>query len=115
MEKIKQYSEAVIQVLKEMMTHKMPQEEEEVHEELLTDFVHHHYAILWIGFAPKKRFINQMLVHFQLKPTGKIWILANYTEENVAELLIEKGVLREDIVIGFRSKEIRKHSGYAVA
>lgn len=114
MEKITEYSKIVIQVLKEMMTQSLPENEEEVHEELLTDLLHHHYAILWIGFGPKKRFINQTLVHFQIKPTGKIWILANWTEEDVAEALMQKGVLKEDIVLGFRSKEIRKYSGFAV-
>lgn len=73
------------------------------------------YSYLWIGFGPKKRFINQMLVHFQIKNTGKIWLLANYTEEDVAQLLMNKGVAREDIVLGFRSKEMRKHSNFAVA
>lgn len=115
MEKITQYSASIIELLKEMMTYKPTENEEEVHEELLTDLVHHHYAILWIGFGPKNRFINQMLVHFQLKNTGKIWILANYTEEDVAKRLMEKGVAKEDIVLGFRSKEMRQYSDFAVS
>jgi hypothetical protein len=63
-----------------MKTYKTTENAEEIHEELLTDLTHHYYAILWIGFGPKKRFIHQMLVHFQIKNTGEIWILANYTE-----------------------------------
>lgn len=114
MEKITKYSEIIISLLTSMMTQKQ-EITEEVHEELLTDLVHHHYAILWIGFAPKSRFINQMLVHFQIKPTGKIWILANWTEEDVALALEERGVAKEDIVLGFRSKEVRPYTGYSVA
>lgn len=39
---------------------------------------------------------------------GQIWIQQNNTEIYVDEELIEKGVARKDIVLGFRSPSIRE-------
>jgi hypothetical protein len=39
----------------------------------------------------------------------------NDTEEGVATDLLEAGVLKEDIVLGFRHPKIRQHTGFAVA
>ena len=37
------------------------------------------------------------------------------TEEGVATDLLEAGVPKEDIVLGFRHPKVRQHTGFAVA
>jgi hypothetical protein len=44
----------------------------------------------------------------------KIWIQRNNTEINLADRLVEMGVVKEHIVIGFQSPFTRQFSGYAV-
>jgi hypothetical protein len=56
-----------------------------------------------------------ILLHFQIKPSGKVWILANWTEDDVAKALIDLGVKKEDIVLGFQPEFAWPYSGYAVA
>ncbi len=43
----------------------------------------------------------------------KGWIQCNWTKIDLGEALVEKGVVREDIVPGFIPAEERKHTGYA--
>ncbi len=45
---------------------------------------------------------------------GKIWLEWNGTEIDIAEKLVELGVDKKDIVIGFHSPFMRKFTDYAV-
>lgn len=44
------------------------------------------------------------MLHFEDKENVKVWIFANWTKLDVAEALIERGVLSSDIVLGFQPK-----------
>lgn len=46
---------------------------------------------------------------------NKIWIQLNNTELDVDQALVEMGVPKEDIVIGFLPAYIRHASGYVIA
>ncbi|NJN34128.1 MAG: XisI protein [Saprospiraceae bacterium] len=108
MDKIKKYEQSIINLLQSMVS-------EDDFETLITDKENHHYFLQWMGFNDHNRFIDKPLVHFHIKPNGKIWILANATEEDVAEALIQKGIPKSDIVLGFHPSNFRKHTGYAVS
>jgi hypothetical protein len=56
---------------------------------------------------------GQIIVHIDIKDE-KIWIQRNNTEINLADRLVEMGVVKEHIVIGFQSPFTRQFSGYAV-
>jgi len=114
MEKIAKYSKIIQELLQEMATDTKCVEEE-VHEEVVFDTMRHHYFLIWVGFSPENAFLDKIIVHFQLKETGKIWVLANWTEDEVGLELIKRGVDRNDIVAGFHPKKVRAYTGYAVA
>lgn len=46
---------------------------------------------------------------------NKIWIQYDDTEEGIASDLLENGVPKEDIVLGFRHPKVRLHTGFAIA
>ena len=46
---------------------------------------------------------------------GKIWIEADLTYEGLANQLVEAGVPKGDIVLGFNSPDMRSYSEFAVA
>ena len=48
-----------------------------------------------------------------LSKAEKVWIQCNWTELDVAEELMEQGVERNDIVLGFIPENERKYTGYA--
>ena len=46
---------------------------------------------------------------------GKVWIERDNTEDGVAPELVQAGIPKSQIVLAFRSPEVRKHTEYAVA
>lgn len=46
---------------------------------------------------------------------GKIWLMVDNTDVRIAEELVDRGVPRTDIVLGFQPEEVRKFTDYASA
>jgi XisI protein len=46
---------------------------------------------------------------------GKVWIQMDGTEDGIAQELIQSGIPKEDIVLGFHEPSIRPYTGFAVA
>ncbi|MFG3816675.1 XisI protein [Limnothrix redekei] len=79
----------------------------------LFDSEHDHYQVFAIGWYNKQR-IYGCSMHLDLKQ-GKIWIQANNTELDIAQNLVERGIPKEDIVLGLQPPNFRRFSGYAIA
>ena len=80
---------------------------------LVTDTVHHHFQVVRTGWMADQ-YLYKIVFHFQIKPTGKIWILVNNTDLLITDDLITQGIPMSDIVIGFLPDSIRAYSGFAV-
>ena len=53
------------------------------------------------------------VIHVDIRD-GKIWIQRDLTEEGVASELVELGVPKTDIVLGFKSPFVSEFTGFAV-
>lgn len=82
--------------------------------EIVTDYVHNHYQVIRTGWR-NDVFEHNVVFHFQVKPTGKVWLLVNNTDLLITDDLIERGIPSSDIVIGFLPEFMRTYSGFAVA
>lgn len=71
-----------------------------------------HYQVMNVGWDGYRR-VYGCVLHLDIKQ-GKIWIEQNMTEMRVAEELINRGVPREDIVLGFQHPQMRPYTDYAV-
>ncbi len=71
------------------------------------------YMLLDIGWYDKK-YIHNATIHLEII-NGKIWIQHDDTEEGVATALLEQGVPRQDIVLGFQPPEMRPYTEFAAA
>jgi hypothetical protein len=63
---------------------------------------------MWDGMA-----VYGCVLHLDIKQ-GKIWIEQNMTEMRVAQELVDLGVAKKDIVLGFQAPEMRQYTDYAV-
>jgi hypothetical protein len=63
------------------------------------DIVRDHYTVVTVGWHGYKRYCGST-IHVDIKD-GKIWIQHDGTEVGVANELEERGVPKEDIVLGF--------------
>ena len=82
--------------------------------ELVIDHVHRHFQVMRTEWY-QGNFKFRVVFHFQVKPTGKVWLLVNNTDILVTDDLIERGIPATDIVIGFLPESMRPYSGFAVA
>ena len=82
---------------------------------ILTDTHHHHYQWLRVGWDSKENYYFRVRIHLHINAEGKICILENRTEEDVAEDLVAKGVSKKDIVLSFLPQSARQDSEYALA
>jgi hypothetical protein len=71
-----------------------------------------HYMVMNVGWDGHRR-VYGCVLHLDIKQ-GKISIEQNMTEMRVAQELVERGVTKDDIVLGFQSPEMREYTGYGV-
>ena len=111
MEKLNHYRHCIRTLLTEQAT---PQTcDPELDCQLVFDSEHDHYQLLDVGWDGLKRVYNNF-IHLDIKD-GKIWIQRNMTETDLAQALVERGVPREDIVLGLHPPYKRPYTGYGVA
>jgi XisI protein len=112
MDKSIKYSQLIQDLLAEYVANpgsSMPS----VQTQILTNLQAHHYQLLRIGWH-NNRFIHTIMFHFDIIGE-KVWIQQNNTDVLIADELMERGVLRSDIVLGFVPENARQHSGFSVA
>ena len=83
-----------------------------VETELIFDTARDHYQIVHVGGQDERR-IYGCILHLDIKE-GKIWLQHNGTENDIAAELVEMGVSKTDIVIGFHSAFKRQFTEYAI-
>ncbi|MBD1808342.1 XisI protein [Microcoleus sp. FACHB-SPT15] len=71
------------------------------------------YLLMIVGWE-KVRQVHGCIIHIKII-NGKIWIHRDGTEDGIANELLNAGIPKERIVLGFKSPKIRKHTGFAVA
>ncbi|NCR61237.1 MAG: XisI protein [Microcystis aeruginosa LG11-05] len=74
---------------------------------------HANYRATLPGWSGNK-YLHATPIHLSLV-VDKVWIQCDETEEGIATDLMEAGIPKEDIVLGFRYPKIRKYTGFAVA
>jgi XisI protein len=110
MEKLKLYQAIVQDLLKEYAKNKPSYGEFEV--ELSFDTERNHYQIWHLGWL-HDRWVHHCPMHFMIR-NEKVWLLANSTEHDLGQDLIDRGIPKHDIVLGFNPPYIRALTDYAV-
>ncbi len=106
----KSYSELIQRILTEHARHKPSYGDIEV--ETIFDLQHDRYQIVHMGWHHQRR-VHQCLMHIDIR-NHKIWILHNTIEHELDTELLDEGVPKTDIVLGFCPPELRSFSDFAV-
>lgn len=107
----KQKEKIILSLLEE--NQQLSSEEEGYRRIVIADKENHHYQLLATGWATPNRFVNTLLIHFQIKPDGNIWLLENNTELHVTEELTSRGIPKSEIVLAFHPPQYRAMAGMA--
>lgn len=111
MAKLEQYRENIQKLLEEYAA--FGRGDRQVETELIFDTTRDHYQIVHVGWQDDRR-VYGCILHLDIKD-GKIWLQHNGTENDIAQELVEMGVPKSDIVIGFHSPFKRQFTEYAVS
>ena len=111
---LKQYQEIIESLLREIYSYDVGQNNDGIESEIIIDRENNHYLLVDVGWNSEQEYVYGTFIHIDIKG-DKIWIQRNNTEINLAELLVEKGVNKEDIVIGLHSPFMRQFSGYSAS
>lgn len=111
--KIKKYEQTILSFLNENADKDV--EYDTYKKIVIADTTAHHYQLLATGWTDTNHFSDNILIHFQIKADGKIWLWENNTEIQVAQILVERGIPKSDIVLGFHPPQYRQFTGFAIA
>jgi len=106
----KYYPQIVQEILLQHAKTKPSYGEIEVHT--IFDLIHCRYQIVHIGWL-RERYVHHCLMHLDVR-NDKVSILRNTTEHELTDELMEAGVPKTDIVLGFCPKELRSYTDFAV-
>ena len=82
----------------------------EIESETVFDLEKDRYLLIDLGWNEHRRIYN-CVIHLEIR-AGKIWIQRNQTDQKIADVLLAKGVLAEDIVLGVQPPYLREYTGF---
>jgi len=112
MGKLKKYQDILVNYLTEYSKIK-PANLPNIDSHAIIDRENNHFQLLQLGWQ-EEDYIFTVVLHFDIKD-GKIWFQRNITDRDVVDKLMEMGVEKQDIVLGFRYPKIRPYTGFAEA
>lgn len=109
---MKNYEDIVIQTLEEYAD-MFNQQRDGLEAKVIVDREGKHYQLLNSGWR-KDEYQFYVIFHFDIK-NGKVWLQENRTDVLIAKELTDRGIPKQDIVLGLQYPELRADTGYAVA
>ncbi len=110
--KIEKYQNIITGILKDYAD-SFNQTPKSIEAKLVFDYERHSFQVLNVGWRNGEYFFY-IVFHLDIK-NDKVWINENRTDIMIAQILVEQGIPKTDIVLGLQSPEMRVLSGYAVA
>ncbi len=107
LEQYRQWIQMVLQCHSEL-----PSSYGEIHTFPVFDSARDHYQVVSVGWENRRR-VYGCLIHIDILDC-KIWIQYDGTEEGVANELVELGIPKADIVLGYQAPYARKYTEFAV-
>nr|VFK32903.1 MAG: XisI protein [Candidatus Kentron sp. MB]VFK75793.1 MAG: XisI protein [Candidatus Kentron sp. MB] len=85
----------------------------DIQTQTVFDTLGNHYLLMLVGREGPRR-VHGCLIHIDII-NGKIWVQRDGTEEGIVTELLNAGIPKDRIVLGFRSPDMRRYTEYAVA
>jgi ketopantoate reductase len=110
MDRVAFYRKTIRRILQETAAY-VP-EETSVRTEVILDDDLGHFEIIQVGWDGPRR-VHGSLMHVDIRD-GKVWIEHNGTDFDIVREIVEAGISKDQIVLGFYSPEQRKLTEFAV-
>lgn len=113
MDQLLNYRQIIQKILTEYCRWAMGASSTGVQQCVSFDEAHDHYFWFHVGWNGKQR--DFAVTAYLRIVQGKIWIEEDWTEQGIANALLEAGVPSEDIVLGFHHPSKRSFTEFAIA
>jgi hypothetical protein len=116
MDKSSRYRQIVCELLaeyEEYLSQAKGLKDQKLMPEIVADMAHNRFQLLlkgWSGY----QYTFKIAFHLDII-NEKVWLQQNNTEFRIADELIEKGIPKSDIVLGFILPHQRQYTDFAVA
>lgn len=111
MDKLEHYRKTIREIIQAYAQYKPARGDVQI--EIVFDEANDHYELMYSGWNGPYR-IHGPVLHLDIR-NDKIWIQHDGTEDGVANDLIKAGISRDQIVLAFKSPDLRRHTDFAVA
>ena len=111
MDKLEKYRQIIRDVLKPYVN--ISYANAEIQNQTVFDGETDQYLIVSVGWTKDGR-IHGCLIHLSIID-GKVWVQRDGTEDGIANELVQAGIPKKDIVLGFHEPDVRPYTGFAVA
>ncbi|NES96327.1 MAG: XisI protein [Desertifilum sp. SIO1I2] len=109
MDTLAQYRHQIKNLLNEYASHVW---DARIQAETIFDPERDRYQLVYVGWRGSKR-VYGVVLHLDIID-GKIWIQQDGTEIGIANQLVDLGVPKQDIVLGFDPPNLREYTDFAV-
>lgn len=111
MDNLEFYRETIESILRKYV--EIPYSFGEIDQHLIIDRERNHFMLFDVGWQKKRR-VHGCITHVQIIG-DKIWIQRDGIEDGITDELVEAGIPKDRIVLGFQPPDVRPYTGYAVA
>lgn len=112
MEKVTTYRAIAKEVLHSIV--RPDRKDDPVKNQIIIDEQNGHYLLFMNGWDDEDRYYA-CLVHIEVKNNGRVWVHEDRTDHIVVDKLLDRGVLKKDMVIGFHPPIMRGDTEFALA
>jgi hypothetical protein len=113
MEKIEKYKNIVAELIEEI-AQIGAKPDAPIQTQIIKDYEGGHFLLFSNGWRGSDR-VYGCYLHIDVARDGKVWLQHDGTDLIVAERLLEKGIPKSEIVLGFHAPYVREDTGFAVA
>ena len=111
MDTVEEYREKIKNILADYIS--VPYSQENIKSNLIISNDENNYLVMTSGWQNKKR-VHGCIVHLEIID-DKIWIHRDGTEYGIANELVNVGIPKDKIVLGFHPVDIRQYTDFAVS
>jgi hypothetical protein len=109
-EDVEQFRAVVKDIIREYASHGSSYGD--IESEVIFDDANDHYELMRSGWHGTRR-IHGSAIHIDIRG-GKIWIQHDGTPDGIADILVERGIPKDHIVLAFHSPKMREYTEFAV-
>ena len=105
------YRDTIEKILRQYAA--IPYKYGQIEQSVVMDAPRNNFFLMNIGWKGAER-IHGIVTHVQIID-NKIWIQRDGIEQGITDELVEAGISKDKIVLGFQPPSVRPHTGYAIA